>query len=52
MPTKQMYEIEVVEREDERIKIHYIGYSDKYDEWKLKSKTLFFLQETSETQAR
>ena len=37
MPTKQIYEIEVVETEKEQVKIHYVGYSDKYDEWKLKS---------------
>lgn len=37
MPTKQRYEIEVVETEKERVKICYVGYSHKYDEWKLKS---------------
>ena len=36
--TKHMYEIELVEAEKERVKIHYIGYSDKYDEWKLKAR--------------
>ena len=31
-----MYEIELVETEKERVKIHYIGYSDKYNSgsWK------------------
>lgn len=37
VPTKQMYEIELVETEKERVKIHYVGFSHKYDEWKLKS---------------
>ena len=37
MPTKQRYEIEVVETEIARVKIRYVGYSHKYDEWKLKS---------------
>ena len=36
MPTKHRYEIELVEAEKERVKIQYVGYSDKYDEWKLK----------------
>ena len=36
MSTKHMYEIELVGAEKERVKIHYIVYSDKYDEWKLK----------------
>ena len=29
--------MELVETEKERVKIHYVGYSDKYDEWKLKA---------------
>ena len=37
VPTKQMYEIEVVETEKERVKIYYVGYSHMYDEWELKS---------------
>ena len=41
MPTKQMHEIKLVETEKERDKIHYIGYSDKYDEWKLKSEIVY-----------
>ena len=38
-----MYEIKLVETKKERVKIHYIGYSDKYDEWKLKSETVYQL---------
>ena len=32
----EMYEIEVVEEDDEndRVKIHYVGYSERYDEWR------------------
>ena len=41
MPTKYVYEMELVETEKERVKIHYVGYSDKYDEWKLKSETKY-----------
>ena len=36
-----MYEIELVETEKENVKIHYVGYSDKYDEWKLKNETVY-----------
>ena len=31
---EKLYEIEVVERDGERLKVHYIGYSSDYDEWK------------------
>ena len=43
MPTKHMYEIKLVETEKERYKIHYVGYSNKYDEWKLKSEIVYQL---------
>ena len=36
-----MYEIKLVETKKERVKIHYVGYSDKYDEWKLKSEIVY-----------
>ena len=36
-----MYEIKLVETEKERVKIHYVGYSDKYDESKLKSEIVY-----------
>ena len=29
-----MCEIKLVETEKERVKIHYVGYSNKYDEFK------------------
>ena len=33
--------MELVKTEKERVKIHYVGYSDKYDEWKLKSEIVY-----------
>ena len=34
--TIKLYDIEVVEEdlENDKVKIHYVGYSDKYDEWR------------------
>ena len=34
--TKKLYDIEVVEEdlENDKVKIHYVGYSNKYDEWR------------------
>ena len=32
-PTKdQLYPTEALESEEEQVKIHYVGYSEKYDE--------------------
>ena len=31
------FEIEVVDEEGWKVKIHYSGYSEEYDEWKFKS---------------
>ena len=36
----QLYEIEVLEEED-RIKVHYTGYSSRYDEWLRRSEIVF-----------
>ena len=30
----KLYEIGVVERDRNHLKVHYVGYSDEYDEWK------------------
>ena len=32
----QLYPIEIMERDDEQgqVKVHYIGYGERYDEWK------------------
>ena len=27
------YRVEVLERDDERVKVHWVGYSDDKDEW-------------------
>jgi len=29
--------VEIVEEKDSRVKVHYIGYSHDYDEWKERS---------------
>ena len=29
----QLYPVEIVETEGTRVKIHYVGYADKHDEW-------------------
>ena len=33
----QLYEIEIVAEEGSKVKVHYCGYSEEYDEWKPKS---------------
>ena len=30
---EKLYPVEVVEREDNRVKIHYVGYDSSHDEW-------------------
>ena len=30
----QLYPIEISERQEDSVKIHYIGYSDRHDEWR------------------
>ena len=37
MDSKKLYPVSVIEEEDDRVKIHYEGYSDEYDEWRSKS---------------
>lgn len=32
-----LYPLEVIDREGDRVKVHYIGYSTQYDEWRLSS---------------
>jgi len=29
----RLYPVEIVDREDHRVKIHYLGYDSSYDEW-------------------
>ena len=35
--TDGLYDIEVLEKRDDRVRIHYVGYSERYDEWRLES---------------
>ena len=30
----ELFPIEILQREDQRVQVHYIGYDTKYDEWK------------------
>ena len=30
----RLYPVEVVDKEDHRVKIHYLGYDSSYDEWR------------------
>ena len=39
--SQKLYSVEIVETEDDRVKVHYVGYSSKYDEWKDKSEIKF-----------
>ena len=32
--TDRLYPVEVVETDGSKVKIHYVGYADKYDEWR------------------
>ena len=34
MKTNKLYPIEITEEVEERVKVHYIGYDTKYDEWR------------------
>ena len=36
----RLYSVEVLERRDGRVKIHYIGYDTKYDEWHKEDETV------------
>jgi len=33
----KLYPVEIVGRDGDRVKVHYIGYSSQYDEWRLSS---------------
>ena len=30
----KLYELEVLEEDDGRVKVHYLGYDSQYDEWR------------------
>ena len=40
-PLNHLYDIEVIEEERYKVKVHYIGYSSKYDEWIRKSEIAY-----------
>ena len=44
-----MYPIEVVQTDGDRVKVHYVGYSDIHDEWKDKAELEDFTTATSGT---
>ena len=29
-----LYPVDIIEKQDSRIRIHYVGYEDHFDEWK------------------
>ena len=31
---KELYPVEIIERNEDCVRVHYIGYKDDYDEWK------------------
>ena len=33
-PSNELFPVHVIERTDERVKVHYVGYSSSYDEWR------------------
>ena len=36
MTESKLYSVEIVEEEEDRVKVHYIGYDSAHDEWKKK----------------
>lgn len=37
---QQLYDIEIIEEEGSKVKIHYIGYDSRFDEWKPKEEVV------------
>ena len=46
----QLYEIEIVAEEGLKVKVHYCGYSEEYDEWKLKSEIQYIKPQFNEVE--
>ena len=42
--TNKLYPVKVLERDNQRVKIHYVGYSNVHDEWRDEEITLFGVQ--------
>lgn len=47
----RLYPIELVETDGDRVKVHYVGYSDIHDEWKDKTELEDFTTATSSATA-
>jgi len=47
----KLYSIEVVQTDGDKVKVHYIGYSDIYDEWKDKNEIEYFTPANSSATA-
>ena len=48
--SKKLYPISVIEKQENRVKIHYIGYEDHFDEWRDEAE-VETLQDTEETES-
>ena len=35
-PDKELFQVEVIEKDSSKCRVHYVGYSSAYDEWKEK----------------
>ena len=36
VPADKLYKVNVVDSENDRVKIHFVGYREEYDEWRNK----------------
>ena len=48
--TEQLYAVNVLEKKDGHVKLHYIGYEDRFDEWRDEAELEMLDQEAEETQ--
>lgn len=40
----KLYDIEIVDEDGPNVKVHYVGYDEKYDEWKPRSQVVMKTQ--------
>ena len=45
----KLYDIEIVDEDGPNVKVHYVGYDEKYDEWKPRSQILMKKPEDDRT---